>query len=66
MVKKKHKFGEIYIHFINRQTTLEELFGNKPITPTDMTKKIWKYVKKQKLMKRKVGRKFVVYKKGDK
>ena len=43
MVKKKQQFGGIVIDFINQQKTLEELFGDKPITPADMTKKIWKY-----------------------
>ncbi len=66
MVKKKQQFGGIVIDFSNQQKTLEELFGNKPITPADMTKKLWKVVKRNKLMKRKVGRKLVVYKKGDK
>ena len=66
MVKKKQQFGGIVIDFINQQKTLEELFGDKPITPADMTKKLWKVVKRNKLMKRKVGRKLVVYKKGDK
>ena len=66
MVKKKQQFGGIVIDFSNQQKTLEELFGNKPITPADMTKKLWKVVKRNKLMKRKVGRKFVVYKKGEK
>ena len=47
MVKKKQQFGGIVIDFINQQKTLEELFGDKPITPADMTKKIWKYVKKK-------------------
>ncbi len=66
MVKKKQQFGGIVIDFSNQQKTLEELFGDKPITPADMTKKLWKVVKRNKLMKRKVGRKLVVYKKGDK
>ena len=66
MVKKKQQFGGIVIDFINQQKTLEELFGDKPITPADMTKKLWKVVKRNKLMKRKVGRKLVVYKKGEK
>ena len=66
MVKKKQQFGGIVIYFINQQKTLEELFGDKPITPADMTKKIWKYVKKNHLMKVKKGRKLVVYKKGEK
>ena len=66
MVKKKQQFGGIVIDFSNQQKTLEELFGDKPITPADMTKKLWKVVKRNKLMKRKVGRKIVVYKKGEK
>ena len=66
MVKKKQQFGGIVTDFSNQQKTLEELFGDKPITPADMTKKLWKVVKRNKLMKRKVGRKLVVYKKGDK
>lgn len=64
MVKKRtQQFGGIVIDFSNQQKTLEELFGKEPIQPSKMTKKIWKYIKDQKLMKHKKGRKLVVYKK---
>jgi chromatin remodeling complex protein RSC6 len=30
---------------------VEAVFGNKPVSPSDMTKKIWAYVKKHRLAK---------------
>lgn len=50
MVKKKGKpFGGYNIQFANCTETLEEVFGRKPISPSEMTKLLWKYVKRWKL-----------------
>jgi chromatin remodeling complex protein RSC6 len=31
---------------------VESVFGSKPVSPSDMTKKIWAYVKKHRLGKK--------------
>jgi len=51
MVKKK-AFGGYSISFKGCNDSLESLFGSNPIGPSDMTKKIWAYVKRKKLGKR--------------
>lgn len=45
----KQKFGGYAINFKGRKETMEEIFGNKPIAPSEMTKKIWTFVKKHGL-----------------
>ncbi|MBI4018862.1 MAG: hypothetical protein HY364_01245 [Candidatus Aenigmarchaeota archaeon] len=50
--KKKAPFGGYSISFAGRTETVEEIFGNKPITPSEMTKKLWEFVKKKKLANR--------------
>jgi hypothetical protein len=52
MAKKKVPFGGYAIHFKGRTDTLEEVMGAKPIGPSEMTKKIWAYVKKNRLGKK--------------
>ncbi|HLD83427.1 MAG TPA: hypothetical protein VI979_01075 [archaeon] len=47
--KKKVPFGGYSINFAGRTETVEEVFGNKPIAPSEMTKKLWEFVKKKKL-----------------
>jgi hypothetical protein len=42
-------FGGYTISFKGRKETLEEVFGSKPITPSEMTKKLWAFVKSKKL-----------------
>lgn len=49
MVKKKKPFGGYNLRFENCPETMEEVFGSKSITPSDMTKILWKYIKKYKL-----------------
>ena len=50
MAKRKTKpFGGYNIIFGGCNETLEEVFGRKPVTPSEMTKKLWHYVKKYKL-----------------
>jgi hypothetical protein len=46
---KKKAFGGYAIRFAGRKETLEQVFGKKPIGPSEMTKKIWKFVKSKKL-----------------
>ena len=51
VVKKKTKkpFGGYAINFKNRKETLEQVFGKTDIPPSQMTKKLWKFVKVKRL-----------------
>jgi hypothetical protein len=51
MATKRTAFGGYTINFKGCDDTLESVFGSKPISPPEMTKKIWEYVKKHKLSK---------------
>lgn len=64
MVQKKLKpaFGGLTLDFKNCNQSLEDVFGKKQLTPPQMTKKLWKFVKKNRLAKVKVGRREVVKK----
>jgi len=42
---KKSAFGGYAINFSGRKETVEQVFGKKPIAPSEMTKKIWAFVK---------------------
>ena len=44
--------GGYAINFKGCSDTLEEVMGAKPIGPSEMTKKIWAYVKKKRLAKK--------------
>ncbi|MEK0339265.1 MAG: hypothetical protein QQN46_03440 [Nitrosopumilus sp.] len=46
---KKLPFGGYAINFAGRKETVEQVFGNKPIAPSEMTKRIWKYIKSKNL-----------------
>jgi len=46
---KKPAFGGYTICFEGRSDTVEKVFGKKPIPPSEMTKKIWAFVKKNNL-----------------
>lgn len=48
----KPAFGGYAISFAGRQETVEQVFGNKPIAPSEMTKKIWAFVKAKGLSNR--------------
>jgi len=48
---KKKPFGGYAIRFSGRKETLEQVFGKKPVSPSEMTKKIWKFVKSKNLGK---------------
>ena len=49
---KKPAFGGYAINFAGRKETVEQVFGNKPIAPSEMTKKIWAFVKSESLSNR--------------
>ena len=49
---KKPAFGGYSINFLGRKETVEEVFGNKPIAPSEMTKRIWTFVKAKNLSNR--------------
>ena len=48
----KPAFGGYAINFTGRKETVEQVFGNKPIAPSEMTKKIWAFVKAKSLSNR--------------
>lgn len=48
---KKKPFGGYTISFAGRKETVEQVFGKKPIPPSQMTKKIWAFVKAKNLSK---------------
>ncbi|MFH0890169.1 MAG: hypothetical protein V1836_03465 [Candidatus Aenigmatarchaeota archaeon] len=45
----KKPFGGYSINFNGRKETLEQVFGRNPIAPSEMTKKLWKFVKGRRL-----------------
>ena len=49
---KKKPFGGYAISFSGRSETVEDVFGKAEITPSEMTKRIWKFVKAKKLSNR--------------
>ena len=49
MAKGKKAFGGYSINFKGCKDTAESIFGGSPIGPSEMTKRIWGYVKRKKL-----------------
>jgi hypothetical protein len=49
---KKKAFGGYAISFAGRKETVEDVFGKKPVAPSEMTKKIWVFIKSKKLANR--------------
>lgn len=49
---KKPAFGGYAINFAGREETVEQVFGKKPIAPSEMTKKIWVFIKANHLSNR--------------
>ncbi len=47
----KKAFGGYTISFKGCTHSMEAVFGDKPVSPSDMTKKLWAFVKKHKLAK---------------
>jgi len=53
-IKRKPKripFGGYTIDFSGQEATLENIFGQKPITPPQMTKLLWIFIKQRHLNK---------------
>lgn len=48
----KKAFGGYTINFRDCDHTLEQVFGRSAIAPSQMTKKLWAYVKRNRLNKR--------------
>jgi hypothetical protein len=48
----KKAFGGYSISFKGCKDSLEAIMGSAPIGPSEMTKKIWNYVKRRKLGKK--------------
>ncbi|MEK6843464.1 MAG: hypothetical protein AABY04_03160 [Candidatus Micrarchaeota archaeon] len=44
-------FGGMKISFSGASDSLKDVFGGTPISPSEMTKKLWVYVKKKGLSK---------------
>jgi chromatin remodeling complex protein RSC6 len=49
---KKPAFGGYAIDFSGRTETVEQVFGKKPVAPSEMTKKIWVFIKSNNLSNR--------------
>ena len=47
--RTKKAFGGYSISFKNRVESLEQIFGKADIPPSEMTKKLWKFIKNKKL-----------------
>ena len=45
----KKAFGGYHICFAGQKDTVEDVFGTGKLAPSEMTKKLWEYVKKKKL-----------------
>lgn len=45
----KAAFGGYAVDFTGRTDTLEDVFGSGDLAPSEMTKKLWAYVKKHGL-----------------
>ncbi len=50
--EKKLAFGGYSITFNGCTDTVSAVFGDKPIPPSEMTKKLWAYVKRKKLARK--------------
>lgn len=46
---KKKAFGGYSISFAGQKATLEDVFGRGALAPSEMTKKLWVYIKSKKL-----------------
>ncbi len=42
-------FGGYNINFSGCDDSMEKVFGNKPLAPSEMTKKLWAYIKSKKI-----------------
>ncbi len=46
---KKKAFGGYSISFKGVKNTLEDVFGKAALAPSEMTKKLWQFIKKKKI-----------------
>ncbi len=46
---KRLPFGGYAIDFSGREETLEDVFGWRPISPAQMTKRLWTFIKRRHL-----------------
>ena len=46
---KKKAYGGYSISFKNRDESLEQVFGKGNLAPSEMTKKLWKFIKSKRL-----------------
>jgi hypothetical protein len=46
---KRPAFGGYSVDFKGTTDSMESVFGSTPISPAEMTKKLWTYVKRKKL-----------------
>lgn len=49
---KKKPFGGYAISFAGRKETLEQVFGRANVVPSQMTKKLWNFIKAKRLARR--------------
>ncbi len=49
---KKKPFGGYALSFSGRTETVEQVFGGGSVTPSEITKKLWKFIKAKKLANR--------------
>ncbi len=49
---KKKPFGGYAVSFAGRQETMEQVFGKGDLPPSQMTKKLWKFIKAKRLARR--------------
>jgi len=49
---KRLPFGGMTVNFKGRSDSVEKVFGSKALAPSAMTKALWVYVKKNKLLKK--------------
>ena len=47
--KATKAFGGYSVSFKNRDESLEQIFGRSNIAPSEMTKKLWKFIKSKRL-----------------
>jgi hypothetical protein len=47
--KKRAAFGGYAIDFSGRRESMERIFGPEPIAPSEMTKRLWAFVRKHNL-----------------
>lgn len=50
--RRQKAFGGYTISFRGEKATLEDVFGRSAISPSEMTKKLWAYVKRRRLASR--------------